>query len=198
MVRAVLDGRKTQTRRVTKLDKINEHPDYWKNPLVQLWDKIASHLNILDQSGKAELITCPYGKPGDRLWVRETWRETGSLMRVDGKIPECGNDDQVVYRADADYDGPFRPSIHMPRWASRIQLEITAIRVERVQDISEEDALAEGIRLYEAHGVPEAEWKRYSPVIRFSALWDSINEARGFGWSTNPWVWVVEFKVIAQ
>ena len=128
---------------------------------------------------------CPYGVPGDRLWVRETFYSNGM----------CKNTMSCHYRAT--YNGLFTPdtvpwkwtpSIFMPRWASRITLEITGVRVERVQDISEEDARAEGIpdeyraghRIY------------YRP--RFKTLWDSINAKRGFGWDSNPWVWVVEFK----
>jgi len=131
--------------------------------------------------------TCPYGTIGDRLWVRETW------------APHPQDPSTIFYRATVEsepgirvWDGPWRPSIHMPRWASRITLEITGIRVERVQDISEEDARAEGVG---AHGGWNADETEYGVNARgpFSHLWDSIN-AKRHPWASNPWVWVIEFR----
>lgn len=141
---------------------------------------------------------CPYGAPGDHLWVRETW---------DG-VRLTGGSSLVSYRADGDTpvhdDGKWRPSIHMPRWASRITLEVTGVRVERVQDISESDALAEGVYATEVYGEEESKATITSMPPRldyrspFKSLWDSINAKRGFGWDVNPHVWVVEFKVIKE
>jgi hypothetical protein len=136
-------------------------------------------------------IRCPYGKPGDRLWVRETFgyitlaeNEAFTMRRPDG----CPV--RVYYKAEAIREGwtdmvPWTPSIFMPRWASRIMLEIISVRVERLQDISEADAFAEGISGGDWLGDPVGEYKK---------LWNSINEKRGFGWDKNPWVWVIEFK----
>ena len=162
MVRAILDGRKTQTRRVIKPQPLRDY---------------------------AELRSrCPHGVPGDRLWVRETH----------GFLAE-----QVLYRADVPSDfeeykktafwrvEKWRPSIHMPRWASRITLEITGVRVELVQRIGLGDITAEGIQ---ADLGPAAHSTINDSYVRFIELWDSINAKRGYGWDTNPWVWVLEFK----
>lgn len=179
MVRAILAGTKTQTRRVRKL------------------------IRVRDGMGTIPLL-CPYGAPGDRLWVRECF----ALSQRDPEDSEVSMRDPQwwdppVYRAD--YAGgewsrfeddrhvpippPWRPSIHMPRWASRLSLEITSVRVERVQSISEEDARAEGVdALAGRAGVSDARGA-------FCALWDSINvESPGCSWAANPWVWVVGFR----
>ncbi len=165
MIRAILDGRKSQTRRVVK------NPEDYGCQIP----------------GPA--IITPYGRPLDRLWVRETF---GLVDESDGK--------QCVYRADS---GPiheattkWKPSIFMPRWASRITLEIISIRVERLQEISEADAIAEGI----SKG-PVKLWKGATPSGKplqtakeqFKTLWDTIN-AKKQPWSSSPWVWVIEFK----
>ncbi len=155
MIRAVLDGRKTQTRRVVKPQPVG----LWAAP------------------GKSR---CPYGQPGGRLWVRETF------------YPERSHRGPVSYRAtwprdDDPPDGGWKPSIFMPRWASRITLEIVSVRVEQVQDISEDDARAEGVD----DGTGQT---RPLHPYWFRALWDSINSKRGYGWEKNPWVWVVAFR----
>lgn len=170
MVRATLDGSKTQTRRV-----MSERHRY----------------HFIEASGDLEL--CPYGVPGDRLYVRETWQHSNH------PLGPYDDDCLVFYRADY-LDDPhgadgekspegryrtWRPSIHMPRSASRILLEVTAIRVERLQDISEADAWAEGCS-------QDATW----PRDWYLDLWDSLKPAAGFTWADNPWVWVVEFKRI--
>lgn len=173
MVRAILEGRKTQTRRIIK-----PQPD-----MVLNWDDV--RLKVWHE-GKKGYAVCPYGKPEDRLWVRETWAKD---------IPGCPNG--VTYRADhldPLGDGPakpitWKPSIHMPRIASRITLEIIRVRVEKLQSISEEDAKAEGVVNYD-----DRKWVTYA--LQFSRLWDSINSKRA-PWSSNPWVWVVEFKRVA-
>ena len=156
MVQAILDGRKTQTRRVMKVPP-----------------REINGVGIVYESDK-----CPYGQPGNRLWVRETWAYWGSI-----ETPEA-----IIYRTDGDKAGVrWRPSIYMPRKYSRITLEVTGVRVERVQDISHRDALAEGV----SYDVSQDDG---APVPRFQKLWDSINAKRGYSWDKNPWVWVVEFK----
>lgn len=172
MVRAILEGRKTQTRRVVK-------PPKWSDADEIFFignDSIA----VPDDDHADYFIACPYGQPGDRLWVRETFAdEAGGTRRFLGE--------HIFYRAD-DWQplvDRWTPSIHMPRWASRITLEVTAVSVERLQDISESDCCAEGCG---------------SPITRdlkkpqFMALWESINGPDS--WDANPWVWVVEFKVL--
>jgi len=163
MVRAILEGRKTQTRRVVK-------------PQPAHIPGIGTVLNIDTITGRA----CPYGNPGDRLWVREAWAHRRWMLGDASPNPT------TVYRADGeDLKGcaRWRPSIHMPRWASRIALEVVSVRVERLQDISEEDAKAEGIDWVIGYR---------SRIPLFSALWERIN---GLGsWNANHWVWVVEFK----
>ncbi|MGA7781148.1 MAG: hypothetical protein WCA85_26045 [Paraburkholderia sp.] len=139
---------------------------------------------------------CPYGTPGDRLWVRETFAH----MYRGNAAPETRCDDDVVYRADGfSHDeyayGSWKPSIHMPRWASRITLEVTGVRVERLCDISEQDAAAEGMVPRWPDGV-EIRHDCSSNMCRdlFRTLWDGLNAGRGYGWDANPWVWVVEFR----
>ena len=183
MVRAILDGRKTQTRRVVKPQPrfiAHTHPSvapYWR------WEPCKNFSGTFTLRFAREFST--YGAPGDRLWVRETW-----MPETEQGIPTGG----IIWRASdnkpmPDGDGPLRwkPSIHMPKSASRITLEVTGMQVERVQDISEEDAYAEGIDL--APTIPH-------PLVWFRDLWDSINVKRGFGWDANPWVWVVAFRSV--
>ena len=191
MVQAILEGRKTQTRRVIK-----PQPKIDKTGNL-IWGKWNYGQNTIGPHIYNVIKKCPYGKIGDRLWVRETWKATQ-------QYPAPGNFAEkikVEYRAGGEawfekgkWKSPFRltevwrPSIHMFRWSSRINLEITNIRVERVQEISEEDAKAEGIELSCAlYGYP-----CYKKT--FHELWDSINKKRGYSWDSNPWVWVVEFK----
>lgn len=169
MVRAILDGRKTMTRRIIKRGVVGR---------MMSGDQILWPY-IYDKQGKSVAVPCPYGQPGDLLWVREAW-----------KLSPRGN---ALYRADPalgpdSYEKGWRPSIHMPRWASRINLEVTGVRVERVQDISEDDAIAEGMEIVP---VGTATWTNRQS---FSILWDKINAKRSHSWDSNPWVWVVEFK----
>lgn len=214
MVRAILNGTKTQTRRI------------WKMPPGMGW-YVSGALkgeetgDICDLTGpgwcSVDEVTCPYGGPGDRLWVRETWART----KVNQDHTER---DWFVYAVSdntTDYAGPWKPSIHMPRAASRITLEITSVRVERLQDVSEPDAEAEGCERMDFE--PEAhDWKICpkcggtrlhnaigsgggvifdvdctecdSYVKRYRHLWESINGPGS--WDLNPWVWVVEFNLI--
>jgi hypothetical protein len=204
MVRALLDGTKTQTRRVVK-----PRPDWAMGKRCMLQPhELAGEVN------QGEYSNCPYGQPGDRLWVRETW-----CGEIDGHTSqliynEDGNTYKCLYRADGhhvvldDGDGftktnkdgseasPWKPSIHMPRWASRITLEITAVRVERLQDISKADAQAEGIVPDGDGGWHLADTRHYmdDPISSYASLWEYINGPGS--WDLNPWVWVIEFKKV--
>ena len=190
MVRAVLGGRKTQTRRVILPQPTKQDGKTW---LALIGDNayMYSGQKPNGEFWQMPIFKCPYGQPGDRLWVRETWREVGSAMMSDDSIPKLKCD--VRYCADDPLDGPWRPSIHMPRWASRITLEVVAVRVERVQDITEADARAEGVTLrYDDPNRVDRRCPKYAEA--FHTLWDSINASRGYGWDANPFVWVVEFQ----
>jgi len=171
MVKAILEGRKTQTRRIVKGAALE-----WLQPGMFTPEFVASDENML----------CPYGTVGDRLWVRETWRETGSAQMADGKIPDLLHPSQCKYKADADYEGPWRPSIFMPRSASRITLGIVDIKIQRAHDITNEDAVAEGITMPEVMNT--------EPAYIFANLWDMINGKKA-PWRSNPWVWVIQFRV---
>lgn len=182
MVRALLEGHKTQTRRIIKDPVPTQFPDWFAGAK---WDPEFGMV-VVDSTGTGRGTwsrECPYGQPGDQLWVREAWQ---SLVEHDhlspSKIPEGSG---IQYQAT--YDGwvsKGRPSIHMCQWMSRITLEITGLRVERLQAITEEDAKAEGCG---AHPVGAARgW--------FHDLWDEINGPES--WDANPWVWVLEFKRI--
>lgn len=207
MVRALLDGRKTQTRRVVKPRHdwhVDEVPD--ERGVFRPWPVFESYVYAEPETIE---VPCPYGEPGDRLWVRETWAPNemavgeSTLYAADGR-PPYGN--LSVSR--------WRPSIHMPRGLSRLTLEVTGVRVERLQDISEEDAKAEGItervvaeghnfypRRFGAPGVPcvnsfgeksEGEHFHHKAVDAFRSLWESINGPES--WAANPWVWAITFK----
>ncbi len=177
MVRAILDGRKTVTRRLVKPNphKVDGGVPFTDAPA---W----AHA----EPGSA-VMRCPYGVRGDRLYVRETWSAPHAYDHLPPRL--IPKDARIHYAATEDRGGLlWRPSIHMPRWASRITLEVTGVRVERLQDISEADALAEGVSaiLYEM--------RRATPRCDFQALWQSINGPDS--WAANPLVWVIEFKRI--
>lgn len=192
MVRAILDGRKTMTRRVVK-----------PHGAVDMVRFISADNQPTGEFGWCpypSLITkhirCPYGQPGDRLWVRETWK-THSIF--DHLAPRDVPPSKVFYAAGPQAYSPsgsrWRSSIHMPRWASRITLEVTGVRVERLQDITEADAIAEGVD--PANEPSELRWQHYVPhAVAFRRLWESINGAGS--WDDNPWVWVVEFHRITK
>ena len=177
MVKAILEGRKTQTRRVIK-----PQPDRVINgvPFEYLGHKYH------DASDRA--IRCPYGQVGDRLWVRETWATQKSIDRFSPSYIGNAATVPLWYKADAVNGrsfiglGKWRPSIFMPRWASRITLEITEVRVERLQEITFEDFKKEGIEM-------DGSWDG-----SFARLWDSLNAKRGYSWESNPWVWVISFR----
>ncbi|WP_188036041.1 hypothetical protein [Pseudomonas sp. EZ-C24] len=213
MIRALLDGRKTVTRRPIKPSmrgfdvsfELHQQDDGSWRPM-HTFDE-----SCMDDQGTEHPVVCPYGKPGDLLWVRETWYcDHFEVMRgpylkpADLDVAEARGDGTLAYAADGltpyEADQPiWKPSIHMPRWASRILLEITDVRVERLQDISEHQALAEGVRLYTDHAelgdwyhVDGIETYSADPRKSFELLWTSINGDES--WSANPWVWAVEFK----
>ncbi|AVJ78476.1 hypothetical protein CSC02_0013 [Enterobacter hormaechei subsp. hoffmannii] len=193
MVRAILDGRKTQTRRPlkwkqTRFTEIGEREDGSKWP----WSEDAEHVCDFWHP-------CPFGAVGDRIWVRETWAEAGA-----------GAPDLKLYRANYPEHVPthyenvppasdirWTPSIHMPRWASRITLEITGVRIERLNSISQEDAQAEGMELTgwrPTYSDPDSGGEVWTPYDNFAQLWESIYGEES--WKANPWVWVIEFKVV--
>lgn len=182
MVRAILDGRKTVTRRVVKPARLE-----LLDAAAQAGECMPLGSDRQDWGYIADL--CPYGKPGDQLWVRETCFINGP-----------GKGSEVIYKSDPlpnwegeETDIRWRPSIHMPRWASRIQLEITSVRVERLQDISEQQAMAEGVDGKESESAKSQGWCM-KPIAAFRFLWRSINGPES--WQANPWVWVVEFHRI--
>ena len=216
MVRAILDGRKTQTRRVIK-------------PQPTLTNRLG--MPFWDGKGPVDFRLCPHGQSGDRLWVRETFAiDHGEYLGAMSGLPPV-DPHHIYYAADGedlcsqvpecDCSGgviPWRPSIFMPRWASRITLEIASVRVERLQEISEEDAIDEGV---EQVRDPNRSLRRQAcgPAYRdygenggflfqarqsFMSLWDSINSKPnkcsgldyGHPWTSNPWVWVIEFQKV--
>jgi hypothetical protein len=181
MVRAILDGRKTQTRRVVKL------PSWSVGAEIEI-DDDGFPLILCAATGCLATIACPYGAPGDRLWVRE--RFSYGFLATGGAI---GNSFVHFYDGGQKYfDGAYydpknhakwdptklrwKPSIHMPRWASRINIEVTGVRVERLQDISRDDEIAEG--------TPDGQF--------FDSIWSAIHGDDS--WAANPWVRVIEFK----
>ena len=198
MVRAILDGHKTQTRRIVKHPALKDL-SYIVNCKDGWWG---------DEEGSVQAL-CEFGQVGDQLWVKETsWIAEGASDL--GGVMFCADHENLVMGGMKK-----RPSIFMWRWASRIQLEITGVRVERLQDTSRVDAMAEGLRQIskagghvwkfgipdrdgmpgnDNYGWPWREWEQ-NPIDAYKKLWESINGAGS--WETNPWVWVVEFKRVA-
>ena len=195
MVGAILDGRKSQTRRVIKdfkIERLSSRNEFATSGPHQLSLKETPGYAYVElESGALVGLPCPYGQPGDRLWVREAWR---TVAEADSLPPRNLNAaHRIWYEADAPHQpgfGKYRPPMFMPRLASRVTLEITNVRVERVKNISQSDVFAEGIK--NADMRPEE-----SAQQAFSRLWDSINAARGYGWEVNPWVWVIEFRRVS-
>jgi hypothetical protein len=196
MVRAILDGRKTQTRRVVNLKKYPQYPDNLDS-LFAIFERFPN------QNG------CPFGQIGDRLYVRESftyWEDDefgGDYLEYrTGHRRSLGEWEypHPIYDHCIGRFGKWTPSIHAPRWASRITLEITGVRVERLQDISEEDAIAEGIEFQIALStwyrdylakVPNGDFMGFDDAKNsFKSLWQSVYS----NWDANPWVWVVEFS----
>jgi len=174
MVRAILEGRKAQTRRSVKC------PAWFEGHLIYYKEGIGTACNISSRDG-AQQISCPYGQVGDRLWVKET-----HLPKASGTIYRADFDSVEAAGIGAMYGG-WKPSIFCKRIYSRITLEIASVRAERLQDISHRDALAEGV----TYDVSKPDG---SPLARYKTLWESIN-GKG-SWAKNPWVWVIEFKRI--
>ena len=206
MVRAILEGRKTVTRRVMK-----SQPDGDATITVESYNVAVTNRHGYQEAGPEIFgawwrdgesgCKCPYGKPGDRLWVRETW---AADAQVDSVAPrDLSQGEPIYYPADEAVrqtgcamikPGKGRPSIHMPRWVSRILLEITAVHVERLRDISGDQAEAEGVDAAMCQKFLETSPSRHlckeAVIHGFAGLWDSV----GGNWNANPWVWVVEFK----
>lgn len=228
MVRAILEGRKTQTRRVIKPQPIDLPNGVYCNPYNNNYEHFTFWTHddkmILTAGGNIKNTAhwkCPYGHPEDRLWVRETWWATNKKIYPSGVLPD------IYFKADftniknnktekcklcnhkisnKNHAVKWFSPLFMPRWASRINLEITNIRVERVQDITAEDCTKEGIIGVQRGGGyqydTQKEWNyknpisARTPVLAYKQLWDSINSKRGYGWAVNPWVWVIEFRRI--
>lgn len=215
MVRAILDGRKSQTRRV-----VQPPPDMrygailWSSPRYDNGDGVNYfHTSTLSPSIMERwAAACPFGVVGDRLWVRETaWYDREVVVYAGRRVFFEGGDVRFERTPETETVRAFglpeshcaavfdlspqlvkRPSIFMPRWASRITLEIAGVRVERLKDISEDDAVAEG---RPRHTKPP---ESISTVEMFATSWNHLNEKRGYGWNANPWVWVIEFKRVDQ
>lgn len=192
-VRAILDGKKTQTRRVIKpqpylrdTTNIRREPiKYWAWLKGEEYETWPEHVKV-----QALAPHCPYGQAGDRLWVKEVWcaNKAWNNLKPNQLRPVV---DQIWYSPfeySRELHGKHRSSRFMMKWMSRITLEITGVRVERLQEIGVEDAIAEGC-------IPELEGRTFRPAIGlFRELWDSLNAKRGYGWDTNLWVWVISFK----
>lgn len=203
MVQAILAGRKTQSRRALKYQP--QRSDFLPN---LCFPKNAAQAKALYPAGwiypnalDEILAMCPFGKVGEQLWVRETFQ--GPLIDQGGDYPDGYEKPEFcVYAADGTAKPVFtnsdeeevcrwRPSIHMPRWACRIILEVTGLRVERLQDISEADACAEGCDNSKSKAALAVGWYE-KPIAAFRRVW----EQTGGDWNANPWVWVIEFKVL--
>lgn len=205
MVRAILDGRKTQTRRIMKVQP--GAPEFGLRRIIESSRANENGMYFwsqYDASGikaRSKLFSCPHGDVGDRIWVRETWAEAGASA-PELKLYRANYPDHVPsHYENVPPVGEIRwtPSIHMPRWASRITLEITDVRVERLHNISERDALREGLFQLPASGryclQPGMQYfgmaSRSAKEV-YSWLWASIYGEDS--WAANPWVWVIEFK----
>ncbi len=219
MIRALRNGSKTQTRRTAKLDVRGSVATI----RVLRGEHKGSYANLTDEHGIAWSPAggdplrpyphpercCPYGEPGDHLWVRETWAVCSEHVEERGEAAAIADAkaqmpwSSIVYRADANSGyvsatiKRWRPSIFLPRWASRMSLEITDVRIERLKAISEADARAEGVVLGEpfpcrVNGEPGVV-AIYDPIKAYAVLWDQINGERA-PWTDNPWVWRVAFK----
>lgn len=191
MIKALLDGRKTMTRRIVKTKYGGEPVSTVKQPCS---DDIYVAFSRPDDNKLIEAVKCPYGQPGDLLWVRESWCIVTNASKED--------DNKLHYRASTGKNNfTWKPSIHMKKSAARIWLEVTEIRVERLQDINEFDAECEGI---EDDEFLPLRFKQYgdnvgsceSAITSFQTLWEHINGPES--WNSNPWVWVVSFKVVSK
>lgn len=220
MVRAILDGRKTMTRRVVKFCKPFVDHNSWKNVYPNPnGGYVFTDGPLNNPSRDIPVITagrvgklCPYGQPGDRLWVRHAWfdlnppptnPENYQIWDEFTKAVRWKTGERVsgvTPRMDEGDGWKKHPSICMPRWASLIRLEVTGVHLERLQEISETDCWAEGIeRSKESSSRASTIYSDYAhPRRAFQLLWDSLNAKRGFGWDVNPWVWAISFKRISS
>ncbi|MGI2056206.1 hypothetical protein ACRN9T_03285 [Shewanella baltica] len=199
MVQAIVDGRKTQTRRMFKAQPHDDWAPFSKNAewyTPTIIDKRGFYQPANDEvfgvSDEDCAFVSPFGTIGDQFWVRETWRQFNSSDECGCSEYPCGcpNNGTVLFKATGDSgESKWKPSIHMPRSCARILLEVTAVRVERLDDISEQDAKAEG---FDYPAVPGMGWK-LNAKHNFLFAWDKIYGNR----SSNPFVWVIEFKVIS-
>lgn len=206
-VRAFLSGGKTQFRRIVKVKHLGCGP--YVHPAVSRithrgdgWFGFEASDSIKQQyitTFPFETIRCPFGQPGDRIWVKETWRAQ------DGMTLHCHNKDEIEYRADGDRpkeptDSHWRSAVHIPQWASRITLDLLTVRVERVQDISEADAIAEGVELPPCtylRNCRSNSCPRHGRLDRWQNAYRLAHESiNGPGsWERNDWVWVAEVKI---
>ncbi len=225
MIEGIQDFRKTRTRRTAGLKEINKNPDEW---IFKGWEiGTGAGYAAFERDGVVKNVGCPYGFPGHQLWVRETWAPVNHngleaiAYRADhylydlpkdiyfnflDPVPENWLFDICANDLLTGSEKGWRPSIYMPRWVSRLQLGITDIKVQRLQNITEEDAMAEGIisgevidRDFSREAGTESKsvmFLDYDVISLFHDLWDSINKKKGLGWDINPYVWVVEFDLL--
>lgn len=198
MMRAILASDKNQTRRTRNLDEINEAPDEWR--FIESGWADDRFFVVFAKKGKSGVRTIfsPYGGIGDRLWVRETFSGPHALKEIKPKDWQgCWQNEPVPlwFWADGapeygDWTKPKKPAIHMPRWASRLDLEVTGLRVERLHNIREIDAIGEGVVQFQ-RGIT-----RHDSENRdlFGKLWQEINGVES--WNANPWVWVINFPPV--
>ena len=201
MVQAILAGNKTQTRRVVK-----PQPESMEYITIGHWERISGgkrYAAAFGCNGVINEMRKPRFSVGDILYVRETWARvpTTAYIHSDGVVmTDAGNYESYIYRAGWERSNPkpWKPSLFMPRDAARLFLRVTAVRPERVQDITEEDAKAEGVpKGYIVQGKYSTWTKGSTHKTSFEHLWDSLNAKRGYGWEANPWVWVYAFEKIS-
>lgn len=192
MVRAVLSGAKTQTRRIASTRQCVLGEEF---PGPRGSDGFSRAYLMHRASDRADMLErCPYGQPGDSLWVREAWRTVAEADQLPPRDLTTAH--RIWHEADEAHQpgaGKYRPPMFMPRWASRITLEVTGVRVERLQDISEADAIAEGSRSWALEqDTPVKDIPAGETRLMFRQLWEHINGSDS--WDANPWVWAVEFR----
>lgn len=202
MVQAILEGRKTQTRRIVKPQPPLDNED--DDILVERDDCMGYPALVASWEGETQIhnVKFPYGVEGDILWVRETWRQLIDCTTGEkAGFTYCATDEEVAITESLEKRFKskikWKPSIHMPKEACRLFLKIKSVRVERLQDISEKDAIAEGVKMvdgetmYQNYYLGEGTWET-SAKNSFCSLWESINGPES--WEANPWVWVIEWE----